>query len=296
MRDPIAMPRLAEWILSDGYRLRGRSWDAALGSNDLAFLYFHGIQSHGGWFEWSASLLASCGAPLLLPDRRGSGLNVEDRGDVSSFHRWNADVDEMVAWMRSAWGVKRFAVVGVSWGGKPATALALRQPDAVQQLLLITPGVFPAVDVGVAGRLSIAASLIAGGRARHEIPLSDPALFTDNPAGLEFIRGDERKLERATARFLFESARFDAVLRRRPPNALKCPTTLVLAERDRIIRNDATRSWAERIGGPNMNVVLLPEQAHTLEFSQDGETFRRLVTEWGTSAVSAARRAKSSAT
>jgi alpha-beta hydrolase superfamily lysophospholipase len=138
----------------------------------------------------------------------------------------------------------------------------------------------------VGGRLSIAASLIAGGRAHHPIPLSDPNLFTDNPEGCQLIRADEKKLEYATARFLYQSARFDSQLRKVGPNRLQCPTTLVLAENDRIIRIVPTQAWAERVGGPNMNVVLMPGQAHTLEFAQDSEPFCKLLRQWGTSAVS----------
>src|SRR5262245_45564310 len=143
MRPPRIAPTLHEWRMSDGYRVRGRMWNANRTHADLAFVYLHGIQSHGGWFEWSASLLAAGGRAVLLPDRRGSGLNREARGDVPSLKRWNDDVDEVVEWTARELGVARVAVVGVSWGGKLAVSLALRAPRRVARLLLVTPGVFP---------------------------------------------------------------------------------------------------------------------------------------------------------
>lgn len=296
MRAPASPPTFHEWQYSDGYRARGRIWPHLKSGSDFAFLYFHGIQSHGGWYEWSGALLASAGATVVMPDRRGSGLNTAQRGDVSDLRRWNDDVDELVAWMRDCWGIRRLGVVGVSWGGKLATALALRSPSLVSHLLLVTPGIFPAVDVGLGGRLSIAASLIAGGKAHHAIPLSDPALFTDNPEGISFLSADEKKLEHATARFLYQSARFDSQLRRSKGDELQCDTTLVLAERDRIIRNEPTKKWALRVGGLNMNVVLLAGQAHTLEFAQDESAYRKILEAWGTSALANESRAKSTAT
>ena len=296
MRPPLSAPAICEWTYSDGYRGKGRVWRASDNKSDFAFLYFHGIQSHGGWYEWSGSLLASLGSPVLMPDRRGSGMNTEQRGDVSDRQRWNSDVDDLVDWMRREWRVRRLGVIGVSWGGKLAAALALRTPEIVSHVLLVTPGIYPAVDVGVGGRLSIAASLIAGGNSQHAIPLSDPNLFTDNPDAVAFIQNDEKKLTSATARFLYQSAKFDGQLRRAKANQLQCRATLVLAENDRIIRNEPTQQWAARIGGPNMNVVLMPGQSHTLEFAQDEKPFRKLLETWGMSAVSEAARAKSRAT
>lgn len=75
MCTPHSPPEFHSWTMSDGYVLHGRLWHPAGIARDGAILYLHGIQSHGGWFEWSASLLAHLGYPVLLPDRRGSGLN-----------------------------------------------------------------------------------------------------------------------------------------------------------------------------------------------------------------------------
>lgn len=286
MRPPLTPPVFREWTMTDGYRIRGRVWTPAKAPArpDIAVLYLHGIQSHGGWFEWSASILASCGVPVVLPDRRGSGLNSESRGDTPALERWNEDVSELAGWALREFSIERLGVAGVSWGGKTAVTLALRKPTLVSKLLLVTPGIFPMVDVGIRGRLAIAASLLSGGRGEHAIPLNDPALFTDSPAGRTFIAQDSLKLERATARFLYQSARFDAQLRRLEAGALAVPTTLALSEYDEIIRNEPTRRWAERIGGPYMNIVLFRGQAHTLEFADVAQSYRRLLEGWITNA------------
>lgn len=270
--------------MRDGYRIRGRVWLPAASGPPAPFavVYLHGIQSHGGWFEWSASVLAAAGVPIVLPDRRGSGLNAEARGDVPSAAIWDSDVDEIVDWAAREFSAKKIGVVGVSWGGKTAVSLALRRPGVVAKLLLVTPGIFPAVDVGVRGRLAIAASLLRGGKAAHRIPLSDPALFTDNPAGRAFIAQDPLKLESATARFLYHSACYDARLRRQPAGALQVPSILALSEYDQIIRNEATQRWAERLKTADMNTVLFAEQAHTLEFAADTRSYRKLLEGWVT--------------
>lgn len=264
--------------MSDGYVIRGRVWTGPRRPR-ACVLYFHGIQSHGGWYEWSASVLASAGCAVVLPDRRGSGLCAPPRGDVASIAQWRADVDAIADWAAAQFSSSRLAVVGMSWGGKLAADLAWRRPEIVERLLLLTPGIFPAVDVGFGGRLRIAASLLAGGRAEHLIPLSDPALFTDNPAGQAFIEQDALKLTHATARFLWNSARLDAALRRLPAGAIRVPTQLVVAEGDRIIRNAPTVNWVLRIAGPAAEFRHLTG-AHTLEFAESSEEFRDLLLAW----------------
>ena len=287
MRPPITPPQAKRWLMSDGYPVHGRLWPPASRNPSRAVIYLHGIQSHGGWFEWSASLLAACGVPVLLPDRRGSGLNSAARGDVASAERWLADMDELAAWTRAEYGIDRFDLVGVSWGGKPATAWAIRHPERVARLLLIAPGLFPAVDVGAGTRVQIGLSLLSGGKRTFAIPLDDPRLFTDNPDGQMFIADDPLKLTRATARFLWHSHKLERRLVRLEPKTLRTDTTLVLAEKDRIIRNDPTLTWLRRVVGGPLHVSTLQGFAHTVEFAADPARLHDMLDGWAANAAQA---------
>ena len=60
------------------------------------------------------------------------------------------------------------------------------------------------------------------------------------------------------------------------PGALKLPTTLLLAGRDRIIDNDATRSVLERLTARAVRVERL-DAAHTMEFEPDPAPFHQLL-------------------
>jgi alpha-beta hydrolase superfamily lysophospholipase len=280
MRTPLTPPEFRSWKVSDGAELRGRLWPPQAVPAPWAILYLHGIQSHGGWFAWSASLLARGGVPVLLADRRGSGLNAAARGDTPAAARWLADLDELADWAAHEWGVQHFAVVGVSWGGKLACAWAVRRPQRAARLLLIAPGLFPAVDVELLTRLRIGAALLRSPQRAFPIPLDDPALFTDNPAGRTFIADDSLKLTHATARFLYESTRLDRALRRAAPGSLPADTTLLLAARDRIIRNAPTIAWLQRTAAQSPTVHTLAAAAHTLEFEADVGPFAQLLRHW----------------
>ncbi len=279
MRPPVAPPTFRCWQMSDGYSLRGRQWRAARDGGPVV-LYLHGIQSHGGWFERSASLLAAAGTTVILPDRRGSGLNTAARGDVPHADRWLSDLDEIAATAESELGAQSFGVVGVSWGGKLAVAWALRRPERVRALLLIAPGLFPAVGVGPAGRVRIGIARLTDPSRLMEIPLNDPALFTDSSAGRAFIAADPLKLTHATARFFVESARLDWRLARAADASLRPPVWLLLAGRERIVRNTPAKRRLARICAAELVVEEFPAAAHTLEFEDDAAEFEHTVRGW----------------
>ena len=266
--------------MRDGYTVGGRAWQPSGGHPERAILYLHGIQSHGGWFEWSAAQLATGGSLVILPDRRGSGVNAQARGDTPAARRWLEDLDEIAAWATREFGVRRFRVVGVSWGGKLAVAWTLKQPERVERVLLIAPGFFPAVDVGIWARIQIGLAMLTRPARRFPIPLNDPALFTGNPTGQRFIADDPLKLTHATARFFYESARLDRQLARVQPGSLKAEVTLALAGRERIIRNTPTQTWLTKVAERQLAVHTFPAAGHTLEFEPDLAQFAALLARW----------------
>ena len=287
MFPPSTPPISRTWQLSDGYTIHSRVWPTSpIDSADELIIYLHGIQSHGGWFEASASRLADRGPGdesarrvVLVPDRRGSGQNRAQRGDVTTWQRWLDDLDELAAQASATYHPRRIAVVGISWGGKLAIAWALRRPETIARLLLVAPGIFPQVDVSWRTKLHIAWCLMTRPGRPIEIPLSDPALFTDNPVRRAFIANDPDKLTHASARFLFESRRLDAHLARTQAGTLRARTTLVLAERERIVQNAPTAAWIRRICSTCPTMVTLPG-AHTLEFEPDPRVYLERISSW----------------
>lgn len=276
--------------MSDGYAVRGRIWRPANASPERAIIYIHGIQSHGGWFEWSASLLASCGLTVILPDRRGSGLNQVARGDTPSLRRWLLDLDDVASWASQQLGATRFGLVGVSWGGKLATRWALENPTRIDHLLLIAPGFFPAVDIGLWERLRVGWALLTSPDRRFRIPLDVPALFTQNPEGQVFIDHDPMKLTAATARFLYCSAGLDRLLRGTRRGRLRTRTTLLLSSADRIILNPPTNRWIIRITAAPPTVRTIPNSSHTLEFEANRTDFEVCLLDWARCVPAAPRR------
>lgn len=261
---------------SDGYRWRYRRYLAgSMARGHVVCL--HGIQSHGGWYERSCTRLSQAGYRVSFLDRRGSGLNEQDRGDAPSFRRLLDDLAEFLQQVRGESGPIYLA--GISWGGKLAVALQKRHPGLVNGLVLLCPGLFPRVRPPLGQRLAIAWSRLVAPRRRFPIPLNDPELFTASPKWQQFIRDDPLALHDATARLLVESVRLDGFLKFVPPH-VRVPVLLLLAEHDRIIDNGRTRQYVESFATADRQIIEYTGAHHTLEFEPEPERFLKDWLDW----------------
>jgi alpha-beta hydrolase superfamily lysophospholipase len=253
---------LADYMTGDGYRCRYRRYPA-VGAPRAEVVCLHGIQSHGGWYEYSCRRMADAGYNVSFLDRRGSGLNHEARGDAPSFRRLLDDVADFLHPLRAA-SHRPIILLAISWGGKPAAALCRRHPGLTDALALVAPGFCPRVRPPLGQRLAIILARLFAPRTLFPIPLNDPELFTATLRWQEYVRTDPLSLRQATARLLVESVRLDGYLRFSTEH-VRVPLLVLLAERDRIIDNAKTRQFVERFPAPK-EVIEYPGAHHTLEF------------------------------
>jgi alpha-beta hydrolase superfamily lysophospholipase len=231
-----------------------------------ALVYLHGIESHSGWFDIAADLLVGKGYEVFALDRRGSGVNRENRGfpsgHVDSISTLVADVGSFVRPLRDTYD--SVFLVGLSWGGKLALAFGLRHPEDVDGLILITPGVRSLVDVGIADKLAVFFTAWSAPTTAIKLPI-EAEMFTTTPRFLEYIRQDPLRLRYASSRFLMESNRVEKEIdRRMPENTL--PILLILAGQERIIDNRGVLRVVQA-GPPDLlDVVEYDDQTHSVQF------------------------------
>jgi len=254
---------------SDGYRFYTHCYRPE-GTPRARVVVLHGIRSHAEWYAGSCRALAERGYEVHFLDRRGSGWNTAHRGDCPDFRRLIDDVAEFILDLRRTRAGLPLFVAGISWGGKLAVALAAQYPTIISGIALLCPGLKPVIHPPLATRLRIALASKLRPTNRFPIPLNDPVLFTASPEWRRFIDGDRYGLREATARFLFNSFRFDRFLKGEY-RKVNCPVLLMLAGKDRILDNAATRKLlAEFTRARSISVIDYPEAEHTLEFEAPG--------------------------
>lgn len=263
----MAEPSLWTWTASDGYPILVASY-APSQTPIGRVVVLHGVQSHQGWYQALGRRLSDAGFEVHMPDRRGSGGNLLDRGHTPSPNRLLNDLGELLSALDDKRPGVATTIVGISWGGKLATVAAGKFPDRIAALALLCPGMKPRVGVSLGERLRIAFAYFTNRRKTFEIPLSDPALFTANPEKQAFIANDPLGLRRATAGLLAASALIDRQVAR-IPKRVRQPILLMLASEDRIVDNSQTKAYVDRLASNDKTTIEYPGAHHTLEFEPD---------------------------
>jgi alpha-beta hydrolase superfamily lysophospholipase len=271
-------PNLVTQTASDGYRLHVAVWPAH-GDLKGRVVVSHGVQSHSGWYHNLGRTLASAGYEAHFPDRRGSGANQNERGHTPSARRLILDQTQWLADLKRQKPGVPVALAGISWGGKIAVIAAGREPNLVDALALICPGLHPRVGVSKAEKLRIAWAFFTNRLKRFPIPLSDPALFTAHPQGQAYIADDPLSLRDATAGLLAASTFIDRMVARVPPK-VRQPALLMLAGHDRIVDNEKTVAYFKTLASSKREMIEYPEGHHTLEFEPDPSRYALDLIAW----------------
>jgi alpha-beta hydrolase superfamily lysophospholipase len=211
-----------------------------------ALVYLHGIESHAGWFAIAAGRLLEQGFDVYCLDRRGSGLNRENRGLISghvdAYETLLADIDSFITPLHDRYD--QVFLLGLSWGGKLALAYGLSHPEAVAGLVLITPGLRAEADLSLLNKLKVGLLSPLNPTARVLLPIQ-PEMFTTTPVYLDYIRNDPLRLTSATVRFFWQSHRLDRYVDRNVAGN-RIPVQLFLAGNDTIVDNDGVLQVLEQ--------------------------------------------------
>lgn len=196
-------PQIKVATARDGYRFAVRFWNVEAPLANVVCV--HGIVSHGGWYLPSCSHLAKEGFAVHLVDRRGSGLNESARGDVEHWEIWPDDVEH---YLESLPREVPTILLGISWGGTLAAAVARRRADLLRGVGLLCPGLYSRKAANVLQRTALRVVGALGLKmARVAIPLQDPALFTNSERAQAYIATDPFNLWKITMRFALANLR-----------------------------------------------------------------------------------------
>ena len=265
----------AEFETTDGRRLgyveyRGPQPKAAL-------VYLHGIESHGGWFEAAAESLCASGYDVYCLDRRGSGINRENRGFISGhvdgYETLLCDVEAVLEGLDGRY--EQLFLAGLSWGGKLALAFNLTHPGQLDGLVLITPGLVALVSPGWIDQLGIFVSSFVYPTAQFATPI-EPEMFTTTPEVLEKLRRDPLRLRYASARFFYQSVRLDSLIDDLIEEN-QTPIQLFLAGQDRIIDNAGVVELLLRGGRERLEIERYEDQTHSIQFDATDRMVRGMI-------------------
>lgn len=247
------------------YNLAGQAPDGLAGRAPVVFL--HGLGSSADDWQLQASAFGAV-RPVAAVDLRGHGGS--SYSGALTVPQMAADVARLVDAQ-----VGRAHVVGLSLGGCVALALAILRPELPRSLTLVnTFARYRPAGAGGLVRTMRRLWLLAVGPQR--------ALAEFVAAGL-FPKGDQGALRAAAAESLSRNSRrsywnaiqairrFDA---RAGLGTIRCPTLVVVGDRDATVPAAAGQELASRIAGARLWRV--PDSGHATPIDQP-EVFNRTV-------------------
>jgi len=114
----------------------GKTWYRMVGEigNGLPLIVIHGGPGVNSWYLKPLEKLANQ-RPVILYDQRGGG-----NSDPLPPEKWNVEffIEELRQIIQQL-GLKRYHIMGHSWGGAVATDFALTQPEGLISLILSSP-------------------------------------------------------------------------------------------------------------------------------------------------------------
>lgn len=286
----LVSPVLEKVRASDDVQLLCRVWKGQHGHPVV--VYLHGIEGHSLWFQNTASVLNSKGMTVYAPDRRGSGINPRDRGNLTSYKTYLSDLEvflrkvsfdhvgHSIILIGGCWGAKAAAVL-CQKDYKPLTSDSLNLPIA--GLALASPAIFTRVDYGMSTKFQIAYNSLLGGdhgaHKRWPIPI-EVDMLTNNPTYQGFIKRDSHRLTELSSGFLLEHLRLSK-LAEKAAGSLELPVLALLAGADQILDLEKVQQWYARIPSPTKELRIFPDASHLLDFDSSWfKEYTHILSEW----------------
>lgn len=275
--NPEAKPEIRSFTADDGVSLQYREWIPARSRGVVVCL--HGIRSHAAWYLDSCNRLYRRGYRVVFPDRRGSGINRGKGESNPRYRQWIADTVSLIKKAEAETSNAPIHLLGISWGGRLAVAVAARGGVKLTSIILSAPGLVSKRDYPFGTKIGVLLALLSGSKRLFTLPLVDSALFTDDSDERNYIEEDALGLSEVTARFLVENRKLERFAKRLC-GKISIPTLLLLAERDEIVDNDGVKKLFARIRCADKIVKVYPGARHTLEFDGRREDYFRDLIDW----------------
>jgi lysophospholipase len=225
-------------------------------------LLSHGLAEHSGRYQELAGWLRSRGTALYAHDHRGHGRSGGARADIGSFQSVVDDLAARVRWAREQHVGLRLTLIGHSFGGAVALAVALEHPALADRLVLSAPAI--GVDPELPRARILVGRVLAKLAPRAGMLTLDASAVSSDPAVVAAYRRDPLNFHGSIpARTLVELLDAMRSLAARAPR-LSVATLVLHGTADRLVPLRFNAPVYERLGAADLTVRLYDGYFHEL--------------------------------
>jgi pimeloyl-ACP methyl ester carboxylesterase len=237
-------------------------------------LLIMGLAADSAMWVMQVPALQAAGHQVITLDNRGVGASSSPPGPYT-MEQMAADAIAVL----DVTGVEKAHVVGVSMGGAIAQELALKAPERVRSLVLVSTW---AETNEYTRRLDALGKLLLENLGREALIkasmfwLFTPKLFIENPAMIDMIENMAITMQGNEAAFVNQTAavREHHLIDRLPE--ITAPALVLVGRRDILVPPELSERIAARIPGAVLNIM---DGGHAFTF-EHAEEFNRELIAW----------------
>ena len=258
--------------LEDGERLFYRFQSGSPGKQPLLLIHGHG--EHSGRYLKFFDRLRDLETPIAAFDLRGCGRSSGSPGDINRFEDYLDDVGALLRFLEKKYSVKPpIQLFGHSLGGLIAFSWALKNFGQISKLILSSP----LMGLPHEGMVRILTRLLNPVLPHWVIhnPVRAPSL-THDPEEIRSYREDALIRRKITVRLVSQMIRYISLFQSGEVS-VPFPVYILMAEKDQIVRPEATMDLYSRISAPAKELEVFPGYYHEI-FNETGQdkVFERL--------------------
>lgn len=262
--------------VSDGLRLFVRRSEVANARSEV--LIAHGFGEHSGRYGALMDHLTSHGYSVAAYDHRGHGLSDGLPGHVESFDEYDADLDRMLASLRSRNPSRPLYLIAHSMGGLIALRYLARRSDAVAAAVISAPLIGVAVPVPAHKRMIAKVGARVAPRLRLANEINPSHLSRDPEVGRAYA-ADPLVNRKVSPKWFAEATRAMQEVVEWAPQ-IKTPLLVMHGTEDRLASVDDTKRMFEHAGSPDKELVIYSGFYHELFNEPEKQEVFERATEW----------------
>jgi alpha-beta hydrolase superfamily lysophospholipase len=264
------------FIASDGLTLFRRTWRPD-GSARAVLVNLHGLGDHSGLYPMVSDYFVPRGFTVHAPDLRGNGRSQGQRGYVHSWSEFRNDLELFVGLVRGEELNLPLFLMGNSLGALVVLDYAQHHPEGIRGVIAVAP---PLGKLGVPAPLLALGALFSKVWPRFSLETGmDLTGLSRDPAVIARVLADPLFHRRGTARLSTEVRTTIARLHAEA-SSFPLPLLLLHGSADRMVPPDGSRSYIQKVGNPDKQLLEYPESYHGLMGDLNGPEVLRDLEQW----------------
>lgn len=241
-----------------------RIWQSK--SQKKIIIGIHGMAAHSEYYVQVADQVIQDGITLIAIDLKHHGHSSGRKGDLESFEQINVHLQEFILSIRQKYPETPMYLMGISMGGVIAINFSVKNPDLIDGLILMAPGVKTEFKLSVGEILKIPLLLLAYlfKKGKPVIKIGERSeRGTRNPLRITYQEHDNLRIQVVSPRYLLGLLKWKKKAFQNAEN-ITHPIIIFIGTEDKLVSYEGVKEYFSHITLSDKLLVELEGAYHSL--------------------------------